>query len=356
MRFGFHSSSAVDIEHEISAPMRGAPLIYHTPNPDSGVDSCEPQRKAIEAGKIQFHAITHGHYPGSTLSPATIPGLSSLGYWDAIGEQDWGLEPHCNEGIEIVLIETGRNAFVINGASYRLRAGNVTVTRPWELHSLGDPNLGPGRLHWLILDVGVSRPNQKWKWPSWVVLTSSDLLELSRRLRTESRPVWKTTQEITRGFRALAECVREGASDRPVSRIMVQINLLLVALLDALRSQNAPDDGIPVSMSRQVESFFKDLIDHPQQLAEPWTLRSMADRCGMGSTAFVQYCRRVTNTSPLDFLNRCRLARAARLLDVAQVMSVTDIAFGCGYSSSQYFATQFRRRYGSSPSNYRHRG
>ena len=58
----------------------------------------------------------------------------------------------------------------------------------------------------------------------------------------------------------------------------MQINLLLVALLDALRSQNAPDDDIPVSMSRQVESFFKELIDHPQQLAETWTLRSMADR------------------------------------------------------------------------------
>ena len=73
----------------------------------------------------------------------------------------------------------------------------------------------------------------------------------------------------------------------------------------------------------------------------------------MGSTAFVKYCRMATNTSPLDHLNRCRLDRAAQLLGHELEMSVTDIAFGCGYSSSQYFATQFRRRYGVSPSDYK---
>ena len=333
--------------------MRGAPLIYHTPNPDRGIDSCEPQRRAIAAGKIQFHAITHGHYPGATLSPATLPGLSTLGYWDAIGKQDWGLEPHCNEGIEIVLIETGHNAFVINGVSHHLHAGNLTVTRPWELHALGDPNLGPGRVHWLVLDVRVNRPNQNWKWPAWVALTPGDLRELACKLRGDNQSVWKTTPEITQAFRSLAECVRLGDIVRHASRIIVQINLLLVALLDALRRQDTPEVGEPVSMTRLVELFFNELTSHPIRLAEPWTLRSMARRCGMGSTAFVKYCRMATNTSPLDHLNRCRLDRAARLLGHELAMSVTDIAFECGYSSSQYFATQFRRRYGISPSDYR---
>ena len=141
---------------------------------------------------------------------------------------------------------------------------------------------------------------------------------------------------------------------RHASRIIVQINLLLVALLDALRRQDTPEVGEPVSMTRLVELFFNELTSRPIRLAEPWTLRSMARRCGMGSTAFVKYCRMATNTSPLDHLNRCRLDRAARLLGHELAMSVTDIAIECGYSSSQYFATQFRRRYGISPSHYRH--
>ena len=335
--------------------MRGAPLIYHTPNPAQGIDSCEPQRRAIETGKIEFHAITHGHYPGATISPATLPGLSTLGYWDAIGEQDWGLEPHCNEGIEIVLIETGHNAFVVNGVGHRLWAGNLTVTRPWELHAMGDPNLGPGRLHWLILDLGVTRPNQVWKWPKWVVLTPADLRELACKLRDSNQSVWTTTPEITNVFRSLAECVRTGNPASHASRIIIQINLLLVAMLDALRRQETPEEGAPTSMTRLVELFFEQLTAHPALLAEPWTLLSMANRCGMGTTAFVKHCRMATNTSPLDFLNRCRLDRAALLLRLSPAMSVTEIAFECGYSSSQYFATQFRRRYGRSPSDYRAR-
>ncbi|MEI6351147.1 MAG: AraC family transcriptional regulator [Verrucomicrobiota bacterium] len=336
--------------------MRGAPLIYHTPDPAQGVDSCDPQRRAIEAGKIKFHAITHGHYPGAAMSPATLPGLSSLGHWDAIGEQDWGLEPHCNEGIEIVLIETGHNAFVVNGVGHRLRAGNFTVTRPWELHAMGDPNLGPGRLHWLILDVGVNRPNQKWEWPRWVALTSKDLRELASKLCGNKQSVWTTTPEITHAFQSLAECVRTGGAARHASRIIAQINLLLVALLDALRRQGSTEGATPVSMPRIVELFFEELIANPIHLAEPWTLRSMAKRCGMGSTALVKYCRMATNTSPLDHLNRCRLDHAALLLRRAPLKSVTEIAFECGYSSSQYFATQFRRRYGRSPRDYRQAG
>jgi AraC-like DNA-binding protein len=32
---------------------------------------------------------------------------------------------------------------------------------------------------------------------------------------------------------------------------------------------------------------------------------------------------------------------------------VTDIAFACGFQTSQYFAHQFRRRFGRTPSDYR---
>ena len=75
------------------------------------IDSCAPQKRAVASGKIQLHALTHGHYPGRLLPPRVLPGLSSLGFWDASGEQDWGLEPHRNEGIEIVFLETGQHFF-----------------------------------------------------------------------------------------------------------------------------------------------------------------------------------------------------------------------------------------------------
>ena len=47
------------------------------------------------------------------------------------------------------------------------------------------------------------------------------------------------------------------------------------------------------------------------------------------------------------------LEAAARWLRADPARSVTDIAFACGFQTSQYFAHQFRRRFGRTPSDYR---
>src|ERR1700740_2523581 len=131
------------------------------------IDRCEPQVRAVREGKIELHALSKGHYPGTLVPPNILPGLSSIGFWNAGGTQDWGEDPHRNEGIEILFLETGTTALAVDGKSAQLHAGQFAITRPWQLHKLGAPNIGPCRLHWLILDVGVRRPHQEWCWPQW---------------------------------------------------------------------------------------------------------------------------------------------------------------------------------------------
>ena len=327
--------------------------IYSSGSKHYGIDTCLPQTRAIREGKITLHAVTRGHYPGTKIPQALLPGLSSFGFWDAVGPQDWGLESHRNEGVEIVLLETGRMLFTVDGTRHQLTAGSLTITRPWQLHCLGDPNIGASRLHWLILDVGVRRPHQEWKWPGWVVLTPGDLKELTSKLRRNEHPVWKTTPEIIRAFQALAICAKDHRAARKASWIIVHTNQLLLALLDTLRKQNFQEDAALTSRFRAVDLFLKDLAGNPRSLGEEWTLQTMAARCGMGGTVFAKYCRAITNTSPMDYLNRCRLDWAARRLGEEAGTPVIRIAFESGFSSSQYFATQFRRRYRMSPSDYR---
>jgi AraC family L-rhamnose operon regulatory protein RhaS len=55
----------------------------------------------------------------------------------------------------------------------------------------------------------------------------------------------------------------------------------------------------------------------------------------------------------VDFLTNRRLQTAAGLLTENPEMSVTEIAFRCGFQSSQYFARVFRERLGHSPSEHR---
>ncbi len=304
---------------------------------------------------IEFHALTHGHYPGTSLARGALPGLSSLGFWDARGPQDWGLEPHRNEGIEIVFLETGGMTFTVDGRRHPLRARHFTVTRPWQLHTLGDPNIGPGRLYWLILDVGVRRPNQEWRWPRWILLADADLAELTRKLRGCEHPVWSATREVVAAFRGLAPCITDIASPGAFSRAVIHLNQLLLAILDALRAQQREHDPALTSRRRTVELFLRDLESNPVALEEPWTLAGMARHCGMGVTAFTEHCHAITNTSPVEHLNRARLDHAARLLRARPLRPITEIALAAGFGSSQYFATRFRLRFGCSPRDYRNR-
>lgn len=317
------------------------------------VDSCGPQFAAMREGKIRLFALTKGHYPGISIHRDILPGINSIGFWSGTGVQDWGLEPHRNEGLEISFLETGNMAFSVETKKYELRPGCFTITRPWQLHKLGAPHIGPGKLHWLILDVGVRRPNQEWRWPSWLTLTDADRRELTRKLRQNENPVWEASPEVAETFCGLMECVARWPAAHLESRMINLLNRLFVALLDALCKQQTHHNPELTSRRRTVELFLQDLAGNAASSCRNWSLQEMARECGMGITAFSKYCREVVNTGAVEYLNQCRLEMAARTLRDDPCRTITDIAFVSGFHSSQYFATAFKKRFRLTPGNYR---
>jgi len=316
------------------------------------IDNCEPQKEAVREGKIEFHALTKGHYPGTLIPRDVLPGLNSIGFWDANTSQDWGLNPHRNEGIKIVFFETGTCALMMEQKTIHVHAGNFLLTRPWQLHKFGAPNIGRGRLHWMILDVGVRRPNQVWKWPAWIVLTKGDRAELTERWQQLKDPVWTSTPQIAQSFRELARCITAWNQPHAVSRMAGLLNMLLIGVLDALVEQQTQENGQLPSRMQAVETFLRELKDGGIDLGEQWTLDRLASHCNLGVTAFSKYCRELVNIGPMEYLNQCRLERAAQQLRTHPELSVTEIAFSNGFNSSQYFATRFRRRYNVSPTRF----
>lgn len=307
----------------------------------------------MRGGKIEFHALSKGYYPGVLLRPKQLSGITSIGFWSGSGVQDWGLEPHRNEGVEICFLETGNMVFRVEDKDFNLSPGNFTVTRPWQLHKLGAPNIGPGRLHWLILDVGVRRPNQNWRWPRWLTLTASDREELSIKLRHNENPVWESSPEIASVFRGLSESVVNWGRPHVESRMLTLLNRLLLGLLTALTEQQTHQNPELTSRRRTVELFLRDLAANRAACRESWTLSDMAAHCGMGVTAFSKHCRELVNNGAVEYLNQCRLVHAAHSLRAHPERPVTEVAFECGFNSSQYFATVFAKHYKVNPTEYR---
>jgi AraC family L-rhamnose operon regulatory protein RhaS len=270
-----------------------------------------------------------------------------VGYWDAKQEQSWGLPWHRNEGIELTFLETGTMPFSVDGKELNLTPGALAITRPWQPHRLGRPNIGIGRLHWIIIDVNVRQPHQEWQWPDWLVIMPEDLAELTACLRENEQPVWNATAEIQDCFKQIGETIRDKKSP---SRLAVYANELLLHLLELFREQNVSRSKSLTDAQRSVELFLSSL---EASYADEWTLDSMAESCGLGITRFVHYCKQITNQTPQQHLNKLRLEAAVKRLKSTAEESITDIAFMCGFSTSQYFATAFRKQFGCTPRQYR---
>lgn len=317
-------------------------------------DTCAPLSIAVAKGEVSLHALAHGAYPGRLLPSGMLTGVSSVGYWNATYPQNWGLDWHRNEGIEITFLEQGLLSFGIADESIDLKPGMLTVTRPWQPHRVGNPNVKASRLHWLILDLDVRRPNQPWRWPPWLTLAPEDLRNLTQLLRQNEHATWLADHEIRDCWRRIACAVDVENVASMHSRLRVAINELLLLLAEMLTRDQPKLDPSLTSSERTVELFLTELQHNAAQRCRSWTILEMSECCGLGVTHFVNLCRQITNRTPAQYLLWCRLEAAREMLTQQPTIPVTEVAFACGFSSSQYFSTAFRREIGTSPMSIRH--
>ena len=89
-----------------------------------------------------------------------------------------------------------------------------------------------------------------------------------------------------------------------------------------------------------------------ERLAEPLTVAALATVAQLSLGQFHDRFLLETGFTPADYWSRRRLGRARELL-ADRGLSITDVALTLGFSTSQYFATFFRRFTGISPRDYR---
>jgi AraC family L-rhamnose operon regulatory protein RhaS len=329
------------------------PAVFFSLGETYHADRCEPLRDAVRCGEIRLSALARRGYPGRLMPKAMLPEVSTVGFWDATIPQSWGLDWHRNEGIELTYLARGKTDFQVDNESFKLESGHLTITRPWQRHRVGNPNVGPSRLCWLILDLGVRRPDQAWKWPKWLILAPTDLRRLTTLLSHNEQPVWRANDEIGACFEKLATLVQNPSVSSVQTRLQLHINELFIALRELLDQKTVRLNPHLITTHRTVELFLSELSKH---LENRWTLPEMAAQCGLASSAFANYCRRITNLSPAKYLNHCRVEAAKRLLVAEPGWSITEIALACGFDSSQYLATVFGHNTGVTPGEWRKRG
>jgi len=91
-----------------------------------------------------------------------------------------------------------------------------------------------------------------------------------------------------------------------------------------------------------------------QHLDEPVTLEELTVLSDLSASTLNRAFRRAVGLPPLTYHLRLRIRRAADLLRTTD-LSVTEVGGQTGFDDANYFARQFRKSMGISPSTYRRR-
>ncbi len=122
---------------------------------------------------------------------------------------------------------------------------------------------------------------------------------------------------------------------------------LFVLFAHAARNAATPK---PIFIKRKADKeklyFVRDYLI--ENAANPISLAALTALSTLNEYKLKKGFKELFQTSVIDFLIHCRLEQAKALLRDKE-MNVSEIAYASGYSSPQYFAKAFKKKYGISP-------
>ena len=132
-------------------------------------------------------------------------------------------------------------------------------------------------------------------------------------------------------------------------------SLLINSLLDILFIQALKhDQNIEEQWLQGVQniSLQKPLRAIHHQPGHSWTVESLAQTAGMSRASFAASFKESMGESPLQYLNRWRVKRAAQMIRKQQFY-LKEIASRCGFNSAEVFNRTFKRFLNMSPAEYK---
>lgn len=281
------------------------------------------------------------NYPEDTrLKSWDLSDIDMIGWRDIAETLPKGLKPHSHvDGYEICFIKSGTNHWQVHGQTYALNPNDIYITWPGEVHGGAQDMLGKSEIFWVIFRLD-RRKGSLGLSPSATVRLADALNQLDRR-QFAGHPA------IAEHYEGMLDACND-PSPLAENAIYAHLQLLIIDVIQAFQDacrQEAPatsDQARVARAMRYIEYHLETQIHVPD----------LAAQAGLRPSYFREVFRQETGFSPSDFVARRRMQHAQNLLRTTD-RPITDIAHALGFSSSQYFATTFRKYAGMTPTAYR---
>jgi len=247
-----------------------------------------------------------------------------------------GLNPHKHEMMEIVYLVKGMQTYAQGGERYMLRGNDIFITPPGEEHHTGGLPQEKSMIYWL--QVKLPEKNEPF-----LTLSPEYAAPLVRQLCALDRPHFRGTPRCRQIFEdAIMAWLRSPEPTRAVAVTNKIVELLLEII-------NCASLHLHPILPRDIRRVLNYIERHPNASIP---VDALAKTAGLSTSRFKVKFAQVTGFPPAEYILRRRIDRAKEMLQTGE-MTVTEIALALGFSSSQHFATVFRRFTRQTPTEYR---
>lgn len=124
--------------------------------------------------------------------------------------------------------------------------------------------------------------------------------------------------------------------------------ILQMILVIFKRARNSIPQKLPQQPDQKRQLILNSLIFLEEHYQEPVTVKEMAGASSLSESYFRGVFKEVMGLSPLDYLNRIRIAKSLEYLQNDDI-SITEAALRVGISDSNYFTRIFKKIMGQTP-------
>ena len=241
-----------------------------------------------------------------------------------INNDTWPI--HWEDGLEILHGIYGEVNVMADKEVYHMGPGDTVIINAQTLHNSSSDNIA---LHYCL------RVKREW--------FSENGIDL-KGIRFENfihDPV------ITQLFDEL----NEQQSQKPDILYTISLKRALANLLIYLLTNYCSEAG-HTTHSKGFSTVLEVMRYITEHYSEQFNLDELAAKFGYSKYHFSRLFKQNTDMTVVDYINAIRCEVASELLRKG-AMSITEISHACGFNTPPYFAKQFKKIYGISPTDFR---
>ncbi|CAM4299485.1 AraC family transcriptional regulator [Paenibacillus alkaliterrae] len=247
---------------------------------------------------------------------------------------------HWHTALEMNYIQKGSGYYLINGARYDFRQGDLILINSNDLHRAFEAED-------LVMTIVMFDPaylalEQRYD-PELLV----PFREMGQRF---DNVLDRRHPEHTRLAEIIIQMAAEFERKEPHFEMVIRAQLIqFLAYVNRYFAKNKA--GWP-QHARGMETIRGVLAAIEANIAYPWTLRELAEAAHLSPSRFSALFVQAVGTSPMDYLIQLRLSQAAHLLESTD-HKIIEVAGECGFRNLSNFNRLFKQHIGKLPSELR---